>query len=54
MRKLILLSILIATFAIPMLAARSASPTRGLRLAVFGVGAWVVIYVALLRRIHWW
>lgn len=54
MRKLILLSILLATFAIPMLAARMSSPVRGLRVAVFGVAAWVVIYVALLSRMHWW
>ncbi|MBC7673771.1 MAG: hypothetical protein H7247_15230 [Polaromonas sp.] len=54
MRKLILLSILLSTFIIPIASSRIASPMRGLRLAVLGVAAWVAIYVALLSRMHWW
>jgi hypothetical protein len=52
-RKLILMSILFATFVIPMLAARSQSAARGLRLSLVGFAAWVAIYVVLLSVMHW-
>jgi hypothetical protein len=53
MRKLILMSILFATFVIPMRAARSRSAVRGLRLSLLGVAAWIAIYVGLLSVVHW-
>ncbi|MEO7360833.1 MAG: hypothetical protein ABI120_10915 [Gemmatimonadaceae bacterium] len=48
------MSILLATFAIPMLAARNGSAVRGLRQAVVGFAAWVAIYVGLLSVMHWY
>jgi hypothetical protein len=43
--KLILISILIATVALPMRAARDPSPTRGLRRAVLWIVAFNVCYL---------
>jgi hypothetical protein len=43
--KLILLSILIATFAIPIRAARDPDVVRGLRRTVSLMALWIVIYV---------
>ena len=49
MRKLLLLSIVIATIALPMRAARDRSAVRGLRRTVGGMALVVVLYaVAIL------
>jgi hypothetical protein len=51
MYKLFRLSILIATIAIPAIAARDANARRGMRKAVLGMAAYVLAYwlvVALL------
>lgn len=45
MGKLILVSILIATIAFPMMAARDRSPIRGLRRAVLAMAAFNVVYL---------
>jgi uncharacterized membrane protein (DUF485 family) len=47
-RKLLLLSILFATFAVPMRAARDASAVRGLRRTVVGLALFVAAYVFAL------
>jgi hypothetical protein len=46
--KLLLLSMLIATFVLPMRAARDASAVRGLRHAISSMSIFVAIYVLLL------
>lgn len=48
MHKLLLMSILIATFVLPMRAARDSSAVRGLRRTVVGMTFAVAIYVLLL------
>ncbi len=48
MRKLLLHSIILLTFVLPMYAANSKSPVRGLRNAVLGIAAWITLYVVLL------
>ncbi|MDZ7630056.1 MAG: hypothetical protein U5K74_01545 [Gemmatimonadaceae bacterium] len=48
MKKLLMMSILFATFIIPMRAARTKSPMRGLRRSVLGIAAWIFIYVIIL------
>ena len=45
MAKLFLMSIVIATFVIPMRAAGNRSPVRGLRRAVAGMAAFIALYV---------
>jgi hypothetical protein len=49
--KLILLSICIAMIVIPLWAGRDPQPARGLKRAVFGVVAFNLFYVVLLRVI---
>jgi uncharacterized membrane protein (DUF485 family) len=44
-RKLLLLSILLTTFALPMRAARDPSAIRGLRRTVIGLALFVAAYV---------
>ena len=48
MGKLVLDSILIATLALPMFAARDRSPTRGLRRALLWVAAFDACYLFAL------
>lgn len=48
MYKLILLSIVISTIAIPMIAARDRNASRGLRIAILGVAAFNALYVAVI------
>ncbi len=48
MRRLLFMSILFATFAIPMRAARTSTAARGLRRAVTGMVVWIIIYAMLL------
>ena len=45
MVKLILVSIVIMTFAVPMRAARASSPVRGMRKAVTQMALFIVLYV---------
>ena len=45
MQKFLLISILVATFAIPMRAAADPSPARGLRRTVLWIAAFNVAYV---------
>lgn len=45
MGKALLISIVIATFALPLSAARDPSPTRGLRRTVVGMVVVVIVYV---------
>ena len=45
MIKLLLISIVIATFVIPMRAAGNRSPVRGLRRAGAGMAAFIALYV---------
>jgi hypothetical protein len=47
-RRLLFMSILFATFAIPMRAARTTGAVRGLRRAVIGMAIWIVVYAMLL------
>ena len=44
----LLLSLVIMTFLLPIRAARSPNAVQGLRRAVFGFAAWVVVYVIIL------
>ncbi|AHG87663.1 hypothetical protein J421_0126 [Gemmatirosa kalamazoonensis] len=48
MRKLILMSILLVSVGLPMVAARDRMALRGLRRTVVGFAAFVAIYVFLL------
>jgi len=48
MAKLILVSMLFMTIAIPMRAAADPSPTRGMRRTIVGLAAFVFVYVMLL------
>ena len=50
--KLLLLSIVISMLAIPILAARDASPRRGLRKAVVLFLAYSAFYVLLIRFVY--
>jgi hypothetical protein len=45
MVKLILVSIVIMTFVVPMRAARASSPVRGLRRAATQMALFIVLYV---------
>jgi hypothetical protein len=45
MQKLLLISILIVTVALPMRAARDPNPGRALRHVVYGIAAYVAFYV---------
>ncbi len=45
MQKLLLMSILVITFAVPAVLARDASPRRGLRRAVSGMMVGIFLYV---------
>lgn len=45
MDKLLLMSILIVTFALPMRASRDPSPVRGLRRTVVGMTIFVALYI---------
>jgi uncharacterized membrane protein (DUF485 family) len=45
MNKVLLMSIVLATFVLPLMTARDPSPARGLRRAVVGMGVIVVCYV---------
>lgn len=48
MRKVLLMSIILLTFVLPMRAATNKSAVRGLRNAVLGMAAWITLYVVLL------
>ncbi len=50
MRKLLLLSVVVATIVVPLLAARSASPRRGLRIALIAFALFNVLYVGAVAR----
>jgi hypothetical protein len=52
MQKFLLISLLVATIAIPMRAAKLASPTRGLRKTVVGLVIFNVVYLFFLRFIY--
>jgi len=52
MAKLILGSIILSTFAIPMLASRDPSPTRGLRRAVLFTVTFNVAYLAAMLLVY--
>jgi hypothetical protein len=45
MGKLLLISIVLATFVLPLRAARDPEPVRGLRRAVVGMAVFVFLYV---------
>ena len=45
MQKLLLISFLLATFVLPMRAARDPSPARGFRRAVLWIAAFNIAYV---------
>ncbi len=49
MAKLVLLSVCIALVAIPLMVARDPHPARGLKRALFGVVAFNLVYVFVLR-----
>ena len=49
MAKLLLVSILVATVAIPALAARARSPRVGLRRALYGTLAFDALYLLVAR-----
>ena len=51
MTKLLLLSLPIMTFLLPMRAARNPNPVRGLRRSVMGMAAWIAIYMVILNVI---
>ena len=51
MRKLLLLSMLLVSFALPIRAARDRSAVRGMRRAIVGVAVYVVLYVIALLLI---
>ena len=48
MHKLLLMSLLIMTFLIPIRSARNPNAMLGLRRAIFGMAAWVGVYVVIL------
>lgn len=52
MGKLVLNSILIATLALPMFAARDRSPMRGLRRALLWVAAFDACYLVALLYVY--
>jgi hypothetical protein len=52
MAKLILLSLLFATIAIPMSAARDASPVRGFRRAVLWMFSANALYLILILYVY--
>lgn len=52
MSKALLLSVLVATVAIPLRAAGYADARRGLRALLWGFGVFVAGYVAALRFIY--
>jgi len=51
-QKLLLVSLLIATIAVPMRAARMRGPRRGLRRAVFWTLAFNLLYLFAIRVIY--
>ncbi len=52
MRKLLLLSVLFATFAIPAVAARDPRPVRGLRRALLYTLAFDVVYAVAVSQLY--
>ncbi len=52
MQSLLLMSILFATIAIPLVAAHDAYPRRGLRRAVLGILAFDVIYLVACMVVY--
>lgn len=48
MRKLLYLSVVLSTIAVPMLASRDADPVRGLRRALAAAAIFNVLYVVAL------
>ena len=52
MGKLILLSLLGATVAIPVLCARDPSPHRGLKRMLFFLFLFIAVYVALVAYVY--
>jgi hypothetical protein len=53
-KKLLFMSIILLTFVLPMRAANSKSAVRGLRNAVFGMAAWISIFVVLLTLFNFY
>jgi len=49
-RKLLYLSVVISTIALPMIAARDSNPVRGLRRALVSVAIFNLFYVIALSR----
>lgn len=52
MKGLLLISLMLASIAIPLVAARSADPRRGLRRTVWWLTGATVAYVVYLTQIH--
>jgi hypothetical protein len=48
LKKLLMMSVILATFIIPMRAARSSSPVRGLRRAAVQMLGWIAFYIGLV------
>jgi hypothetical protein len=52
MHKLLLLSMVIATIVIPIIAARDPNPRRGLKKALFAIVVFAVVYLFALLFIY--
>jgi hypothetical protein len=52
MQKALLMSLLVATIAVPAIAARDPRPLRGLKRALFWMGLFEVVYVAALVFVY--
>ncbi len=48
MNRMLLMSLVIMTFVLPIRSARNPNAMLGLRRAIFGMTAWVGIYVVIL------
>ncbi len=48
LKKLLMMSVILATFIIPMRAARANSAVRGLRRSILLMAGWIVFYVGLV------
>jgi hypothetical protein len=54
MKKILLMSIILLTFILPMRAATNKSAVRGLRNAVLGLTAWISFFVVLLSVMNFY
>lgn len=52
-QKLLLISIIIASVAIPVWTARDANPRRGLRRAVVVTAAFNLLYLLAVKYLYW-